>query len=98
MSGIIDITFKSNSEHEHFHIGNAFRQMRYLMDHHIAHVERHGFIRLGGKRNKIRFEIMCSCKPRKIERIDENAMSADTRTGIERHEAEWLCRCRIDDF
>src|SRR4029453_17623613 len=36
--------------------------------------------------------------PGKVVRVDRNAVAAQTRAGIERHEAERLCLCRVDDL
>src|SRR5690606_10793878 len=36
--------------------------------------------------------------PGQVERINGNAVSAKSGAGIEGHEAERLCLCRVDDF
>jgi len=50
-----------------------------------------------GEFDKARAEITLFCLPREIERIDGDAMPAQTRSGIERLKAEWFGGCGLDE-
>src|SRR5687768_345751 len=98
MTGVIHITLECNAEEEDLHILEADRKICNCAKDHVTHVEWHRLIRLCGERDEVRLEVVCTCLPRKIERIDQDAVTADTRTRIEWHEAEWLRRCCLDHF
>src|SRR3984957_11536681 len=56
----------------------------------------HRRVHFAGQLNKTRGEVELARLPRKIIRIDRNAVPPEARTGVERHEPKWLCGGGID--
>src|SRR5215469_12286782 len=59
---------------------------------------RHVRVNFAGEFDEARAEIPLFGLPRKVERIDRDAVSAEAWSGIERMEAERLGGCSFDDF
>src|ERR1035441_7137706 len=98
MPYVIDIAFKSNAGHEYFGVAQTNWKVGNGFEYQILHVKRHGLVSFGGKRNEIRFEIVSARLPRQIKRVDQDAMAANSGSGIERHIAKWFRCRRIDNF
>ena len=59
---------------------------------------RHSRIDLFGERDELRIKSVLPRFPRKIMRVERDAVTADSRSRIKRHKAERFCRRRADNF
>ena len=66
--------------------------------HQFDYVARHIGIDLFCQTYEARFKAMQSRLPRQIMRVQWNAMSSDSGSRIEGHEAERFGRCRLNHF
>ena len=66
--------------------------------HALHHVGRHRRVDLPGQLDEPALEAGLARLPREIKRIDRDAVAAEARAGIERHEAERLRLGRVDHF
>ena len=66
------------------------------LDDARAAVVRHVLVDLAGELDEPRREVELARLPREVERVDRDAVAAEARAGIERHEAERLRRRGVD--
>src|SRR5207302_8800384 len=66
--------------------------------HGVYDVIGHGAVDFSGKLNEAGAKVPFLGFPGKVERIDRNTVSAKSRSGIERLEAEWFGRSGADDL
>ena len=95
---IIDILFISNAENQNFRAVHRF--LYFIQDFSCAvnAVFRHLIVNHHRAFNHRGMETVLSCFPRKIVWVKRNAVSAKTRTRVERLETIWFCFCRIHNF
>src|SRR5262249_28594921 len=58
----------------------------------------HRTVDMASELDEAALEPILSRLPRQIKRIDRNAVAAETRSRVERHEAEWFGACGLDHF
>src|SRR5262249_42396550 len=66
--------------------------------HHAHHVPWHRAIDVVGQRDEARLVAIEAHLPGQVERIDGDAVPADARPGVERHEAEGLGGSSVGDL
>src|SRR6266581_2640995 len=95
---IVDIRLVCQSEDENFGATNRFLLGIERISHAMYHMLRHLGVDLASQFNETRMFTVLARLPCEIERIDRDAVTAQTRTWIEGHEAKRLGFRRFDDF
>src|SRR6516165_6779420 len=73
-------------------VGRAVERRAQALDHEA----RHGIVDLAGELDEAGRNLELARLPREIERVDWDAVPAETRSRIEGHVAEGLCLRRLD--
>ncbi len=87
---IVHVPLEGHAQHQNAGILQRHRLVGNLPHHHLPHVERHGLVHLGRQRDEVGHEVVAAGHPAQIIGIDQDAVSADSRTGPEGHEPERL--------
>ena len=98
LAEVVDVFFIGDTEDQQFRAVEAFLVAVQGFGDGIDDVIGHGSIDFAGQLDETSGEIVFAGFPGKIIRIDGNAVAAQTRTGIKRHEAERLGGGGVDDF
>ncbi len=95
---VINVALVSNPAHENL---RALHRPAPVVER-IGHLDRnefgHGRVDLVGELDEARVVFQGLELPRKVQRIDRNAVPAQTGAGIEGHETEWLAGRGVDDL
>src|SRR5450759_5697218 len=98
LTKVTDVLLVGDAKYEHMRATHRstdrVERKRYL----IHDVARHGIVDLARRLDKLQVDIVLLGFPRQVERIDGDAVSADARSRVERHEAIWLSLGSFDDL
>src|SRR3982750_4411717 len=94
---VADVGLVGDAEYEDLRAGHRLARavVQRLRDHRAAEV-RHVVVDLAGGLYEARRERVPARLPREVERIDRDAVAAETRAGLERREPERLRRGCVD--
>ena len=98
LAQIVDVFLVRDAQNQHLRSVDGLLLLVERGDGRRDHVVGHGHVDLARQFDETRVEVELLCLPREIKGIDGNAVSAQTRPGIERMKAERLGRGRVDDL
>src|SRR4029079_16845333 len=98
VAGVLDVRLEGDAQHAD--LGRLQRQAPVVErpGDQVDDVARHGEVDVGGGLDEPVDEVELAGAPRQVVRVDRDAVTADTRTGRELHEAERFGGRRPDDL
>ncbi|MCG3163257.1 MAG: hypothetical protein JMDDDDMK_04642 [Acidobacteria bacterium] len=95
---VVNVTFVSYAHDQNLRSVDRLAMIVESTRHQINHVIGHARIDFLGQRDESRLEAVHPRLPRQVMRVERDAMPADARPRIKRHESEWFGRRRRDHF
>ena len=98
LTHVVDVFLISHAQQQHAGTVHRFAIVIQSIGDELHDVLRHARIYFFRQADEARIETVLSSFPRKIMRVERNAVAADSRTGIKGHEPERLGCRRANHF